>query len=191
MAAVMLLAGGFLVWDRMNPRPEPAAPVEPRLPEFTPLLTDAELKQVRASLEDGDPAIRWSAIELLFNIRDPQLTAVVDKILAEDPDAELRARVVGLFKDREDLARLGSLVKGLADVEKGVRLASLQAIGQIGDPSVSQWVIAALKDPETEVRLAALQTLGRFHEKRREEFEALAEKLKKDYEAARSRAGRN
>src|SRR5258708_16638807 len=50
------------------------------------------------------------------------------------------------------------------------------------DPSVVTWVTALLKDPEPDVRIAALQTLGRFQDKRRLEFEALTEKLKKDYE---------
>jgi HEAT repeat protein len=128
--------------------------------------------------------VRWAAVQLLYNIHDPQLGPLLERMIADDPDPELRIKIVGLMKGREDLVRLGGLVKGLSDVDKSVRIASLQALGDIGDPSVVTWVTALLKDPEPDVKIAALQTLGRFQDKRRQEFDALADKLKKDYEEA-------
>lgn len=183
---VFLAAGGFLVYQYRKPpqaplQAEPPMSVQPRDPG--PVFAEAEVDKVRQSLQDGDPSVRWAAAQLLDSIHDPQLGGLLEKMIAEDPDPELRIKIVGLM-GREDLVRLGGLVKGLRDVDKSVRIASLSALGDIGDPSVVTWVTALLKDPEPEVRIAALQTLGRFQDKRRQEFEALAEKLKKDYEEA-------
>ena len=109
-------------------------------------------------------------------------------MLVEDPDPEVRIKVVSLFKGREDLSRLGALVRGLSDSDPQVRIASLQALGDVGDPSVAIWVTAVLKDAEPSVRIEALRTLGRFQDKRKAEFKALADKLRADYEEAVRRA---
>ncbi len=190
MLFVFIAAVAFLLWDRMNPErgnlapPPPPAILQPPAPVFS----ETEIKKVHASLQDADMTVRWAAIELLFNIRDPQIGQILERLLSEDPDPELRIKIVGLFKGHEELARLGALVRGLNDIDKSVRLASLQALGDIGDPSVATWVTSLLRDVEPEVRVEALRTLGRFQDKRKDDFKTLAEKLRKDYEEAVRRA---
>lgn len=189
---IFLAAAAYLMREYSQP-PQPAAPPGPPPmadPSKTPLpmFTDKEVVRIRLSLQDADPGVRWSAVQLLYGIHDPQLPTLLEKLIAEDPDPELRVKVVGLMKDPQEMALLGPLVKGLHDIDKNVRIASLNALADIGDPSVSTWVTALLKDPEPEVKVAALQTLGRFQEKRKLEFQALAEKLRKDYDDAQKRA---
>jgi HEAT repeat protein len=187
LAAAAYLAHEYMLPPQAPPLPaEPPAAAEPKDPGS--VFSEADAEKVRASLQDPDPAVRWAAAQLLYNVRDPQLGPLLEKMTAEDPDPDLRIKIVGMMKGREDLVRLGGLVKGLRDVDKGVRIASLNALGDIGDPSVVTWVTALLKDPEPDVKIAALQTLGRFQDKRKEQFRALAQKLKKDYEEALRRA---
>lgn len=190
MLFIFLAAGSFLVWDHLHPERPPVAPPPPPaiVQQPGPVFSEDEIKKVRVSLRDADPDVRWAAIQLLFNIRDPQLGPSLERMLAEDPDPEVRMKVVSLFKGREDLSRLGALVRGLGDVDPMVRTASLQALGDIGDPSVAVWVTALLKDVEPSVRIEALRTLGRFQDKRKAEFKALADKLRDDYEEAVRRA---
>ena len=187
---VFLGAGAYLAWDHAHPNREVVAPPPPPaiVQEPGPVFSEDEIKKVRMSLQDADSSVRWAAIQLLFNIRDPQLGPSLEKMLAEDPDPEVRMKVVGLFKGREDLSRLGSLVRGLNDTDANVRIASLQALGDIGDPSVAIWVTARLKDSEPDVRIEALRTLGRFQDKRKADFKELADKLRADYEEAVRRA---
>lgn len=186
MLLVFLGAGAFLVWDHRRPERTPIAPPPPPaiIQEPGPVFSEDEIKKVRLSLQDADSSVRWAAMQLLFNIRDPQLGPLLEKMLGEDPDPEVRMKVVGLFKGREDLSRLGALVRGLNDTDPQVRMASLKALGDIGDPSVVVWVTALLKDAEPDVRIEALKTLGRFQDKRKAEFKTLAEKLRTDYEEA-------
>ncbi len=190
MLVVFFGAAAFLVWDHRRPERTPMAPPPPPalMQQPGPVFSEDEIKKVRLSLQDADSSVRWAAIQLLFNIRDPQLGPILEKMLSEDPDPEVRMKVVGLFKGREDLSRLGALVRGLNDTDPQVRMASLKALGDIGDPSVVVWVTALLKDAEPDVRIEALKTLGRFQDKRKADFKALADKLKSDYEEAVRRA---
>jgi HEAT repeat protein len=191
---VLVVSAAYLLYEYKKPQERPLPPPPPVMdqPDPGPVFSDADVRRVRQSLKDGDPGVRWTAAQLLYNIRDPQLGPLLDKMIAEDPDPEVRIKVVGMMKGREDLVRLGGLVRALSDTDKGVRLQALDSLGAIGDPSVASWVTALLKDPEVEVRVAALQTLGKFQDKRKKEFHELADKLKKDYEdALRREAIRN
>lgn len=184
---VFCAAFAFLVWDRRRAAEEQVAPPPPPavdLPAPKPVFTEDELRKVRRSLEDADAEVRWTAAQVLYNIRDPQAVKLLENLLANDPDAELRMKVVRLLRDREDSARLGALVGSLRDPEKSVRIASLQALGDIGDPSVVTWVTSLLRDAEPEVRIEALKAISKFQEKRKKQFDELAAKLKKDYEDA-------
>lgn len=188
---VFLAAAAYLAREYMQPAAPPPLPAEPPAvapKEPGPAFSEVEVAKIRQSLTDPDPSVRWAAVQLLYNVRDPKLGPLLEKMISDDPDPEVRIKIVGMMKGREELVRLGGLVKGLQDFDKSVRIASLSALGDIGDPSVVTWVTALLKDPEPEVRIAALQTLGRFQDKRKEEFRALADKLKKDYEEALRRA---
>ncbi|MEK7233752.1 MAG: HEAT repeat domain-containing protein [Elusimicrobiota bacterium] len=190
MLCIFLGAVAFIIWDYKHPKlevvvpPPPPAIVIPPGPAFT----EDEISKIRMSLQDADSSVRWAAIALLFNIRDPHLKPNLEKMLLEDPDPEVRMKVVSLYKERDDFARLGALVRSLNDYDASVRVASLQALGDIGDPSVVLWITSLLKDVDPAVRIEALHTLGRFQDKRKAEFQALADKLRADYENAVRRA---
>ena len=186
MLFIFLGAGSFLVWDHLHPKQAMMAPPPPPaiIQQPGPVFSDEEIKKVRLSIQDADGSVRWAAVQLLFNIRDPEIASIMEKMLTEDPDPEVRMKVVSLYKGQEHLSRLGALVRGLNDYDISVRKASLQALGDIGDPSVVVWITALLRDSDPSVRIEALHTLGRFQDKRKAEFEALAEKLRSDYEEA-------
>jgi len=189
---LFLAAAGYLSRAYLRPLQPPQPPAPPPMADPSkdalPVFSEKEILKIRQSIQDSDPDVRWTAVQLLYAVRDPQLGTMIEKIIAEDTDADLRLRVVGLMKGQQESAMLGGLVKGLRDIDRNVRIASLRALGNIGDPSVTTWVTALLKDPEPEVRIAALQTLGRFQAKRKADFQALADKLRKDYEDAQKRA---
>ena len=185
---VFFVAAGYLMREYFRPFQAPPLPAEPPAASSprdpNPMFSDRELAKIRRSVLDTDPAVRLTAVQLLYSIHDPKLGILLEKMISEDSDPEVRVKIVGMMSGHQDSVRLGGLVRGLSDISKDVRIASLKAIGDIGDPSVVTWVTALLKDPEPDVRVAALQTLGRFQDKRTAEFHALADKLRKDYEEA-------
>lgn len=162
----------------------PAPPILAQPPVITPILAEHELERVRLSTVDADPGVRWAAIELLFTLKDPKAAAVIEKVITQDTDPEIKARTIRLVKDKGGDTRVGYLVKALKDSDKTVRIAALTALGDIGDPASAPWVTEALQDYEPEVKVQALRALGKFQEKHIAEFNALAEKLRRDYEAA-------
>lgn len=185
-----LLIGGSSVFlyqryqDMLKPPPPPPAPAPMATQDPPSFLTVEQLKTVRASVDDPDPGVRWTSLQLLFAFKDPASVKALEKAIAEDPDPELRMKAIKLLASTPQPDRVPALVKGVQDPDKDVRVESLRALGAIGDPSASPWVVEALKDPESDVKMEALKTLGRFQEKRKADFKKLADQLRNEYEDA-------
>ena len=179
-------------FERAN-APPAAVPVAPTIFERTePLsfLSGSDLEKLHKSVNDPDSGIRWTAIVLLYTVKDPESLNILERTIALDPDHQLRERAIQLLRTRSDFSSIRGLIRGLQDTDTNIRLMSLKAIGDIGDPAATPWVTEALKDTEPEVRMAALQTLGRFEDKRKAEFQELIEKLRAQYEEAVKKAAR-
>src|SRR5689334_8277094 len=60
--------------------------------EPAPFLSLDEIKRIRASTADPDPKVRWTAMELLFMLKDPESIAILLKAISDDSDPELRIK---------------------------------------------------------------------------------------------------
>lgn len=148
------------------------------------VLGPEELERVRRSLRDRDPSVRAAAVGLLSAVRDSELLDRLADIMEEDPDPRVRRRALAALQSGGTAVMVG-LLRGLKDYEPSVRLAALAALGELGDPSAAPFVArAAVEDPDPQVRGSALRALRRFQAKREQEYRALAEGLRQDYEKA-------
>ena len=195
-AVVVLIASSAFLYRQylaMNaPAPAAAAPAAPtQSVEPRPFLTEAQLSSVRASTKDPDSAVRWSAAELLYTLKDPASADILEKVIAGDGDAEVRMKAVKLLESGGSSKQLPGLLKALDDADTDVRLASLKAIGSIADPAAAPRVAALLKDPDSDIRSEALRTLGKFQEKRMKDFQDLTDELRRQYEAAVKKSREN
>ena len=172
------------------PPPAPSAQrVAPLVKARRPFLAADDIRKVRASTRHYDPGVRWTALDLLYRLGDPESVHMLEKAVASDIDPDIRMRAVKLLGGRLGPAPVHGLVRGLHDIDKDIRLASLEALGALGEPAAVPWIIdVSVKDYEPEVRAAALRTLGQFQDKRQKEFEALAARLRQQYEAAVERS---
>jgi HEAT repeat protein len=195
--ALLIVAGSsFYLYQQYNlmkhpPAPPPSPPAMTALPEPQPFLADKELKSVMKSTTDGDPGVRWAAIELLYTVKAPESLSIVERTIADDPDPEIRIKAVQLLNRNGGSRQVPGLVKGLNDIDKDVRIAALKALGTVGDPAAAPAVAALLKDPESDVKTEALHTLGLFQEKRVKDFHELTEQLRHQYEAAVKKSQKN
>ncbi|MDD5657139.1 MAG: HEAT repeat domain-containing protein [Elusimicrobia bacterium] len=184
----LLLASFTYLYLQGHPR-RSSSPPEPAVLDLvpTPVLGIAEIERLRKSTADSSPEVRWAALQLLVALRDPEIIAVMDKILQQDTDPEIRRRGVELMRQTSGNV-LPPLIRGLKDPEKEVRLSSLRTLAEIGDPAAIPWITESLKDYEAEVKVEALRALSCFQDKRKAQFQALADKLRQDYAAAVQRS---
>ena len=176
----------FFEDDEKKPAPVVSTVTVKSTPDI--LLSAAEIGKIRANTINNDPAVRWSAMEFLYTMRDPAAVAIVQKAVSDDPNPEIRIKAIRLLKDQGDVITMQKFVGQLKDGDTEVRLAALKALGDLGHPAAVPYITECLKDYEPDVRTEALRTLGRIEDKRKNEFNIMAAKLRQDYEEAVKRS---
>jgi len=144
--------------------PPPPPEIEQAPP---PVLSPSQLKRIRASTRDTNPDVRWEAAELLLKSRDPMADQILYQMLQQDGSPENKVKVIAILQERTgDRNVVAALSNALRDTESNVRLAALNALGQIGDPSAAPSIGSLLSDVDEGVRLQALRTLNELEAKR-------------------------
>ena len=171
-AMALLAASSFYLYTSYTRvvAPPPSI-VETAAPPVKPasFLSPEEIRKIRASAHSPDPGVRWTSLELLYTLGDPQSLPLLEKAVAEDPETELRLKAIKLLSSRSTMASLQGLVGGLGALDKTVRVASLQGLIELSEPAAIPWIAeTAQKDYEPAVRSEALRALSRFQDKRKE-----------------------
>lgn len=191
--ALFAASASFLYWQYQRmamPSPSAVAPAPPP-PKAAPVLGPSDLSRFRDSAHDNDPRVRWASLELLYALGDPSSVPLLEKAATGDPDPDLKLKALKLLETGAGKPTVQGLVKGLQDPDKEVRLETLRALGKLGDPAAAPWITdAASKDYEPEVKIEAMHVLGAFQDEQRAKFNALAARLREQYEAAVARAKR-
>ena len=110
---------------------------------------------ISAALTDGDATVRNTALEAAIHVGGFSDVASVANLLS-DADPHVRAKTcdaLGIFKAKGSGAGLSAIAR--ADADEEVRIAAVNALGELGDPSARNVIEAAKGDPSTRVQDAA------------------------------------
>lgn len=122
-----------------------------------------ELKTIRAAAADSDTRLQAAAIQALNKISGPEVTAAMIEDLPKAGPAG-RVRLVTALAHRGDRAALPAINKAMSDEAIEVRVAALDGLSVLGDPSAVQMLAerasnSSLDDAE---RTAARTSLDRM-----------------------------
>jgi len=131
-----------------------------------------KLKQVEAipalclALQDRDNDIRQDAAAALDEFPDPRaLKALLEAL--DDPGKGLRAEVIESLGDMKYQAALNPLIQQLArESDKGLRKKVIWALGEIGNPAVTEILIQLLSAKERDIKREAIRALARIKDRR-------------------------
>lgn len=123
------------------------------------------LEKLRQAAMDSSPEVRWAAISLLYQVRDPNISSLLTRSLKQETDPKVRKNILGVLNQNRDPRTLPALFDSLMDTEKDVRIAALIAIGNIGEPRHIPQVARALYDTDAEVKVQAIRTMEKLHQK--------------------------
>ena len=184
LALIAIFIGGtFYLYNRNSAKEQALAPLPPPPPppalEHAPpqVLTQIEIEKIRLATKDGDPQVRWAAIDLLHRVRDPQAQDILQKALKIDSESSVRRKSLDILKNVESPDRLEVLIGALTDTEREIRVAALVALGDIGDPKSTPAIVRALRDTDPIVRRQALSTLGVIQTKQDLQHKQLQDKI--------------
>ncbi len=185
----VFIGGSYYLFQKraaeQNPIELPPPPKPPVLQHEPPLvLSDTEIEKIRLATMDGDPSVRWAAIDLLYRVRDPRAYEILEKSLRIDSESDVRRKALAILKKADTPDRVRVLVGALADTEEEIRLAALIALGEIGDPESIPAIVKVLRDTESIVRRQALSTLGAIQTKQNLDHQMMQDQIRQEYEKA-------
>jgi HEAT repeat protein len=135
-------------------------------------------QQIRS---EPDPIVRRAIQETIGEFNTPLASAVILAGLNDD-DRDVRVTCCRLLAKRNDPAAVGPLSQIVAtDADLDVRLAAVDALGEMKTPAAIQGLAAALKDRDPALQFAGVQSMKK----------ASGEDLGNDVEAWRQYAARS
>ena len=90
----------------------------------------------------------------------PPPAPVIEQMLRDDPDPELRREAVYALADAGPANSAAVIGEALYDADARVRVAAIEAMTGIEDGTAADWLSLGLGDPEPRVRRAAVEALG-------------------------------
>jgi hypothetical protein len=135
-------------------------------------------QQIRS---EPDPIVRRAIQETIGEFNTPLASAVILAGLNDD-DRDVRVTCCRLLAKRNDPAAVGPLSQIVAtDADLDVRLAAVDALGEMKTPAAIQGLAAALKDRDPALQFAGVQSMKKVS----------GEDLGNDVEAWRQYAARS
>jgi hypothetical protein len=194
MVVLVFLGLIFTLWVKTQlSKPNLATPPVLDVKAPAPIMTSDQLKKVHEAVKDGDPAVRWAAVELMYRLHDPLAFTMLQETLSVDIDPAVRQKAVNLLKEAAERQAQNqpvaekNVLMALTDSDKQIRIAALLALGEIGDRRSVPQITGMLDDVDADVRLQALHTLSRLQEKRQADYQKLTDELRNEYSAAAQR----
>ncbi|HHT9126378.1 MAG TPA: HEAT repeat domain-containing protein [Candidatus Brocadiia bacterium] len=117
------------------------------------------VKQLTASLKDGNLNVRFATVVALGRIKESCAIKPLIETLNDESKLVRQAASVALGEIGNNLA-VEPLIRTLEDKEQSVRSKGAEALGKIKDPRAVEPLIAALKDKDSGVRGDAALALG-------------------------------
>ena len=127
------------------------------------------------ALDDSDPQVRFEAgrilgskgvVEVVHD--DGKITRVVT-IIADwlnEPDPATKRVAAGILADLATDDAITALIRTLGDLDNGVRLRTVTALGTIGTSAVVVPLIGRLEDDQSDVKKAAVEQLKKIGDRR-------------------------
>jgi HEAT repeat protein/beta-lactamase regulating signal transducer with metallopeptidase domain len=117
------------------------------------------IQALSSALADPDAGVRITAASSLEKVRDPAAVPALLRALDREEDLDVREALVAAAGASRDSRVTSALVRVLSGDVPRLREAAAKTLGEIGDQTAVESLIAATRDPDHRVRLTAVRAL--------------------------------
>lgn len=113
--------------------------------------------------EDAEEELRWYAVGILGDLKNPKAIASIVELLKTSEDEELKALAATA------LGQIGShAIAGVTELLTSIdtRLLAVRSLAYIRQKEIITPLLSVVQDPEIAVRTAAIEALSSFHDPR-------------------------
>jgi len=123
-------------------------------------VVDALLNNISlVGIKNDDPAVRWTAIEILGELGDKRVVEPIMNRIYDDNAVvrETAIKALGMLGDKKAVE---SIRDALWDAEPGVRMVAVDTLAQLAGEEVREYIAERLYDDSPRVRKMAVVALG-------------------------------
>jgi HEAT repeat protein len=113
--------------------------------------------------EDAEDDLRWYAVRILGDLKNPKAIASMVEFLKSSEDEELKAHAATA------LGQIGqSAIAALSELltEEDTRILAVRSLSYIRQPEIITPLLSVVQDPLVEIRAIAIEALSSFHDPR-------------------------
>ena len=113
--------------------------------------------------EDAEEDLRWYAVRILGDLKNPQAIASMVQFLQTTDDEELKALAAAALGQigQSAIAALSELLR-----EEDTRVLAVRSLSYIRQPEIITPLLSVVQDPLVEIRAIAIEALSSFHDSR-------------------------
>lgn len=140
--------------------------------EYTISLSEDTVATLRSLTEDTNEKVRISAVELLWQIQDPEIHKLIKKMLENETETSVKMKIIEIISKDKTRMSLKLLEEAFKNYDKETRIKAAEVLGDYHTQEAIKTLNKALNDYDEEVKLKALESINKIKtqiEKDREE----------------------
>ncbi|MEW5951371.1 MAG: HEAT repeat domain-containing protein [Elusimicrobiota bacterium] len=138
--------------------------------EYSLSLSKDTVSTLRGLTEDTNEKVRISAVELLWQMQDPESPKLIKKMLENETETSVKIKIIELISRDKTRLSLKLLAEALKNYDKDTRVKAAEVLGEYATEDAIKTLNGALNDYDEEVKLKALESVNKIKkqiEKRR------------------------
>lgn len=140
--------------------------IDPFLPdeyksEYSLSFSKDTIKTLRRLTTDTNENIRFSAIELLWQLKDKSISEIIKRSFDTETETSIKLKIIDMLSKEKSRLSLRLIGYALNNYDKETRLKACEALGGFVDKETIDILTPALKDYDDDVRLKALESIDK------------------------------
>lgn len=138
--------------------------IDPMLPDFIQSKYSLQLSKTTISIlrkltNDVNPNVRFSAIELLWQLKDRDIVKIIKNSFETETETEVKLKILEMLSREKSRLSLRLIAYALKDYDKQVRLKTCEIMKDFIDKETIDLLTPALKDYDDDVRQKAMESI--------------------------------
>ncbi|MCX7698646.1 MAG: HEAT repeat domain-containing protein [Candidatus Goldbacteria bacterium] len=138
--------------------------IEPKLPdyitnEYMLQLSKTTIITLKKLVYDTNENIRFSAIELLWQLKDKDTPKIIKNALDTETETSIKLKIIEMLSKEKSKLSLYLIAHGLKNYDREVKIKACEVMGDFIDKETIELLTPALNDYDDDVKKRAIESV--------------------------------
>lgn len=138
--------------------------IDPVLPgyvmsEYMLQFSRTTINTLKQLVNDTNESVRFSAIELLWQLKDKDIPKIIKNALETESETEIKIKIIDMLSKEKSKLSLYLIAHALKNYDKDVRLKACEVMGDFIDKETINLLTPALNDYDEDVKKKAIESV--------------------------------